>query len=264
MKKIVSYTLGILFIVTVCQITACHKFIDFFKDHDGPSPDTLCRISQMTSYGYATSDTSTLYFKYNAQGNPDSAVPSAALKTVRPTYLFKYDTLGKLQHLGVVIFYDPALGYNPGDGAVVSWSSYSWSGNNIVSSSTFTGGGYINGQPILSGPATIVLYEYDTLDRIVKTRTKPPFVPEYQELYSYNTDGNLSTYAVNDHKTNLFRTNKIWMFLARDYSRNNPLTGATYNLLGLPLNTTQTSGRTFLPGAVTPDHASISYNCQGL
>lgn len=263
MKKIVSYTLGILFIVTVCQITACHKFIDFFKDHDGPSPDTLCRISQMTSYGYATSDTSTLYFKYNAQGNPDSAVPPAALKTVRPTYLFRYDTLGKLEQLGVVRFYDSTQG-NPGDGAVISWSFYTWSGNRIVSSTMAVGGGYVNGMPVGLGLSTIVLYEYDSLDRIVKTRTKPPFVPEIEQLYTYNTDGNLSTYAVNDHKTNLFRTNKIWMFLARDYSRNNPLTGATYNLLGLPVNTTQTSGRTFLPGAVTPDHASIAYHCQGL
>jgi hypothetical protein len=91
----------------------CHKLFDIIKHYDGgPTPDTLCRITQMTSYGYAMPDTNTLYFKDKAQGNPDCAVPPAALKKVKPKYLFKYDVDGKLQQLGVVIFYGPGNGYD--------------------------------------------------------------------------------------------------------------------------------------------------------
>jgi hypothetical protein len=108
------------------------------------------------------------------------------------------------------------------------------------------------------------LYEYDSLGRIVKVRTKYPFTPEIEQVYTYNAAGNSSAYANYDQKINLLRTHKLWMFLARDYSKNNPLTGASYNWMGLPVTTRQSTGRYLLPGgAVTPDHAVIAYKCQG-
>jgi YD repeat-containing protein len=52
--------------------------------------------------------------------------------------------------------------------------------------------------------------------------------------FNYNSSGN-RTGPVYDDKLNLNRTNKIWMFLARDYSMNNPFVATQYNLNDLPL-----------------------------
>lgn len=265
MKKILSFALLVLVAVILLQMTACKKLLDYIKHHPGQTVDSLCRIEKLTSYGYGTSDTNTLYFKYNAQGNPDSAVPPPAFKYLRPTYLFRYDNLGRLTELGCVRFGDSTSGYAPGDGGAYHWTYYFYTGDKITSSSTYYAGGYINGQPIFKSLSTFYFYEYDSLDRISKVTARYPFQsPVVVETPTYNAAGNLTTYATNDHKINIFRTNKIWMFLARDYSMNNPLTGATYNWLGLPVKTNQATGRTFLQGplSVTPDHADIRYWCK--
>jgi hypothetical protein len=57
-----------------------------------------------------------------------------------------------------------------------------------------------------------------------------------------------------DNKINPRRTNKIWMFVDKDYSANNPIPGPTaYNELGLPLNNI-----TFLGNHAT----EVFYDCK--
>ena len=64
-----------------------------------------------------------------------------------------------------------------------------------------------------------------------------------------------------DHKVNIHRTNKVFMFVDRDYSMNNPFSAATYNGYLLPAHIgTGTSPSTyFLQRPIY--NAVFSYAC---
>ena len=255
MKKIVLYAFRILFVMSMIQLTGCHKFFDWH--HHDPNPPVDCKITKIVSYGIGTPDTNTLSFQYNAQGNPDSIIP-AVQRPGWPHYFFGYDTLGRLQQLGYLYYSSPA------DGNYSHLYFFSYTGNKITSCSIATNGYFINRVFFNKNPSIFQLFEYDSLDRVSKVSTKYPFDPTvYVKTYAYNADGNLTDYPAYDNKVNIFQTNKIWMFLAKDYSRNNPLTGAVYNSWWLPVKTQQTTGgRPFLDPALTIDHAKITYVCQ--
>ena len=110
-------------------------------------------------------------------------------------------------------------------------------------------GQYIDGQPL---PSPVEqrpgFYEYDQWDRVIKTTRYYPssFVQVYE--YEYESDGNLEsisefvngnpagvrTFTGYDDKVSIFRTSKIWMFIERNYSKNNLVAADTYNNKGLP------------------------------
>jgi hypothetical protein len=78
---------------------------------------------------------------------------------------------------------------------------------------------------------------YDRLNRVireVKTGTDPNAQFPLINNYNYGPDGNYSGLQNNDHAVNFLLTNKIWRFLARDYSLNNLVAAAAYNEHGLP------------------------------
>jgi len=65
---------------------------------------------------------------------------------------------------------------------------------------------------------------------------KSAFSPGFSLVnsYSYNADGNLAGHDYDD-KINYHRTNRVWMFIDRDYSVNNPVIATyEYNDFGLP------------------------------
>ncbi len=99
--------------------------------------------------------------------------------------------------------------------------------------------------------AGLTTYTYDATCRVIKTTTigiggpEDGFVPLVNE-YSYDINGNLVLPGITyDNKVNIHRTNKVFMFVDRDYSMNNPFTAPAYNGYGLP----QTVG-TPTPGSV--------------
>lgn len=82
-------------------------------------------------------------------------------------------------------------------------------------------------------------YEYDGFNRIIRITSDLYFLEFFQnrhvDNYSYDASGNLTGLGTYDHKFNLLRTNKLWMFLAHNYSVNNPLPVIGYNSFGFPL-----------------------------
>ena len=111
----------------------------------------------------------------------------------------------------------------------------------------FESPGYIfpqitNGSPTNAYIHQATYYSYDNKQRIIKDSTV--FAGSIQPVvntYSYDINGN-KTGSNYDDKINLNRTNKIWMFLNRDYSVNNPYNAASYNTTGLPANLNLSQG----------------------
>src|SRR5882757_2324396 len=78
---------------------------------------------------------------------------------------------------------------------------------------------------------------YDQLNRIIREEVTPSRMPELPPptviTYQYDASGNLFPNN-HDNKVSLLLTNKVWRFINRDYSINNPVVADAYNDHGLP------------------------------
>lgn len=91
---------------------------------------------------------------------------------------------------------------------------------------------------------SINYYTYDSQDRITKIH-QVFYNVSHDYFYNYDSHGNLvrtgytpqgqSIPLVYDNQVNPQRTHEVFMFVARDYSRNNAITAESYNEIGLPL-----------------------------
>jgi hypothetical protein len=91
---------------------------------------------------------------------------------------------------------------------------------------------------------SINYYTYDSQDRITKIH-QVFYNVSHDYFYNYDSHGNLvrtgytpqgkSIPLVYDNQVNPQRTHEVFMFVARDYSRNNAITAESYNERGLPL-----------------------------
>ena len=175
--------------------------------------------------GTERNENDTMWFTYNVNGDPVTGI-RARVSTGYPNFLFRYDHHGRFTDLIGV------YGTTLTDGGVESWTRYFYDDlNRIVSDSFYSFPAIINGQPTIGEYSGFIIstYEYDSKDRISKVTRGSFSTP-----YSYDEQGNLAGIP-HDNKINYHRTNKIWMFIDRDYSLNNPATASyTYNSAGLP------------------------------
>jgi hypothetical protein len=87
-------------------------------------------------------------------------------------------------------------------------------------------------------------YSYDSQDRITRVHQEWGYGSN-DLIYNYDSNGNLirTGYTpqgqpiplIYDNQVNPQRTNEVYMFVARDYSRNNAMAADSYNDKGLPL-----------------------------
>ena len=228
-------------LICVVIFSACNKVRDVsFK--------RFCNIEMMSGYTYY--DTAVpRYFYYNEWGNPTRVAFDESPGTGTPFYDFFYDNNQRLVRFEE--FSTHNFTYN-GEGLIVVDTIFS---------------GYAGGDFRFEEK-----FFYDGQKRIIKTISKlyraaespdappdnnPDVGVEHVTDYVYDVDGNLVRPGVTyDRKTNPRRTNKVWMFIDRDYSVNNPQPGPTrYNALGLPLNNTSLLGF---------QAVEVVYNCRVL
>jgi hypothetical protein len=204
--------------------------------------------------GRLTNDT--MWFTYNASGNPVSGI-RAFPSTGYPNFLFRYDHFNRLTDLIGV------YGQSIADG-VESWIKYFYDGRGrIISDSIYGLPLIVNGRPTIAQftSPSVTAYEYDSEDRINKVSWQ-----HFVTTYSYDPHGNLVGPSY-DNKVNFHQTNKIWMFIDRDYSVNNPITASyTYNAVGLPTRIVPFAGTVghFMTVAGTSlefSAADIEYDC---
>jgi hypothetical protein len=258
----VTYTLAFsLFAVAGCQKI---DWDDVWHKHN---PD--CQVKKIKYFLDFAPDSITAVYNYNKHGQPTTIVYDY-ISTGRPNIVFRYDHKGRMT--------DFIAPYDNENYEV--WYKYKYDNSGrIVSDTQFVFGSYIDSvpSPDFSYQQRPGFYEYDVWGRITKeTRHYPENIVEEWE-YVYNGDGNLSainevvnghrggtrTFTTYDNKVSILRTNPIWMFLERNYSKNNMIAADQYNSKGLP-----TKFRSAIPGRYHFLHetdisrSDIEYQCK--
>ncbi|HTQ67002.1 MAG TPA: RHS repeat domain-containing protein [Puia sp.] len=252
----IVFLLGIFILVFTL---GCKKAFDYLSDHKLVG---FCQIKKITFTGiFPTPDTAV--FTYNSQGDPVSIIRRWT-GTGYTNFLFRYDGLHRLTDQINVYGVDVSE-LNPPE----SWNKYFYDDKGrIALDSQYFFPNLVNGKPVPGqlGAVSIFKYEYDPFDRLISVTWEQLDKVNSITNYSYDANGNL-TGRVYDDKINFHRCNKIWMFLARDYSVNNPLNAFyTYNRTGLPVNIDCTKGNSEnfmdeMMGFFGFNQADIEYGC---
>jgi len=207
-----------------------------------------CEITRVVGYEPFLPSPRVFTFEYNQKGDPIRITPTL-VSTGSPKHEFRYDNKGRLtDYIGP---------YN--NGFFEFWHIYRYDNKDrIVSDSVYIFGRY-GERPSDDFPSLrqYHTYEYDAQDRIKKVNSGS----SVQE-FNYDEDGNRIIPGVTyDDNPNPFRTNRIWMFLNRDYSVNNSWSTAVYNDKGLPATLVVPHSRFFIVGSLFPQF--IEYSCKG-
>jgi hypothetical protein len=245
MRKISIFTARTMLLFVIMQLTACQKLIDkIFPGHTN-NDYTGCRIEHIKG-SVEGSEEVIATVEYNEANNPVSIVYNKEIAYLLYSRYMFYDSNNRLMEYKVN--YDAMLS--------VQDHRYGYSGDRIISdTATYRMTGY-----------TVVLstFEYDSKDRIVVQHQKlidGEGDPDSWGTIIYNYDSNdnrvFDDEYTYDNKVNFRRTNKIWMFITRDYSQNN-LQGATdYNEHGLPIRFDSSKDLLFETAL-----SSIDYHCE--
>lgn len=167
-------------------------------------------------------------FYYTPEGLPMSVhFIQRNFQSEANTYLFRYNQNGKLAGYDIIdgIYASVRHHYGYVGGKIGVDTLYSELGEQFVQISRL---------------------QYDNLGRIIREdievieRDFMPVSERSTELYVYNSKGNLVSPLVTgyDNKTSYLRTDPLWMFIHRNYSKNNPQGVTQYNNRNLPLGFT--------------------------
>lgn len=215
-------------------ITSCTK-------HDWDPFASTCQITQLNNEYF------TATFYYDAKGIPLSIIRTD-VATGAPNYLIRHDRFNRITD--VINPYS-----DTSHGAIFeNWHRFAYDAHNRIIRDTVYNFGSIGNDPSPrpDGPQLvpyITRFEYDIQNRIKRTYVDDTYFRESR--YYYNLTGNLDSvsnrysdtytsfqyttvYGNYDDKVNLRRTNPLWQFLDRDFSRNNAVNTAYYNERGLP------------------------------
>jgi len=144
-----------------------------------------------------------------------------------------------------------------------TWHIYFYDDSRITGDSMYADG--IAGQKSSARFVRFSQIFYDRLHRVVKEIVTTPIQVAIQ-LYDYNADGNLSNVPNIPNQLNIFLTNKIWRFIARDYSINGHTAASSINEHGLPTafaGTAEFDIATFFFGDEDVLGLDIEYACDG-
>lgn len=251
MKKMpVASAAFVLFIVTFL-FSGCQKIYDYYVKH--PVAEVKkCRIEKMVINDFDIPYT--LTFTYNQHNDPTRIVLSANNNQATPDYFydFYYDNKKRLVEMRQ---------YGNVEQPVIRHFAYN-NKNQIVADSFF------NDSP---HEGYLTEFTYDQGGRIIHDKTTYLYSGAGDtgligmRDYVYDAYGNLlpetgSADVFNyDDKLSFLRTNRIWMFLARDYSVNNRQHAIGYNEKYLPLGFNDPVAY-FIAGSL---FSEITYECRG-
>jgi hypothetical protein len=211
-----------------------------------------CQIVQI-NYSLGSSN-DVLQFTYNSLGDPVSITRVAGGHTGYPNYSFKYDEKNRLTDF---------IGPYSGNTTAEYWHKYFYDApGNIILDSAYIFPKIAYGFPENAYMRQLTYYTYDSKGRIIKDSTVFSGISSATvHTYAYDANGN-KTGNMYDDKININRTNKIWMFLNKDYSVNNPFTADSYTSSGLPssFNLPAAGNILLFLNDVYPE-AQITYNC---
>jgi len=215
---------------------SCRKAEDLeFRLENGDAELGQCVIQEMTQTLPAPVPPQTLKFYYNSRMDP-VLVESTGTTMDYDKWLFFYDNRGRLSQYEVV----------DAHGGFEFWHFYFYdSKGRITGDSTYSTG--LAGQKATAEYTWYNQLFYDRLNRVVYETETAPF-QFYAFTYNYNSAGNLTSTIINYNnvhsvtevwpsyvdQVNVLLTNKIWRFLARDYSVTSHFDATSFNEHYLP------------------------------
>ncbi|MET0466248.1 MAG: hypothetical protein ABW007_24025, partial [Chitinophagaceae bacterium] len=178
-----------------------------------------------------------------------------------PNFIFKYDSKKRL--VESIEYYD--------NGVFENWSRYYYNSQGMITSdTTYKGGVVVNGNATLPDEEAAELrvhrYVYDAQKRIITVKLFWPRESEEsfdEQTYEYDANGNRQLdggAASYDDKMNIHRTHKVFMFMDRNYSRNNPVGATAYNARYLAVTYGPAVSETFLRKSL--GNAAVTYKCK--
>jgi len=244
MYKIFPFILAAM--ASLSSLSSCRKFYDYIEHHPD-AQDTGCRVTQLIYADNPMSDGLRMNITYNAKGNPVTLMqPSPRQFYIVTENRFRYDRFDRLSD-----YLEAAVGGGPEDeGRIYSpsiWHKYGYPSPDIVTDTFITYPTTLYNQPSPIAPAgtTIFLYKFDAAGKMIATAEsqkiphppKPVFSPIGYDARG-NKDYGPGSNIVYDSAVNVYRTNKIWQLVFKDYSRNNPVYKTSLptpvNAYGLP------------------------------
>lgn len=213
-------------------VALCLTFLVGCKKKDIPwptHPDKPLRIESFSAEIFSNNIEMVGNVIYNERGNP-IFIKKNEETTGNPDYSFVYDKNNRLTDF---------IGLSRNTSSFEFWHIYKYDNKDrVIVDSIFGLGDISKGRP---KNATLVIARiiYDSLGRIIKYTAKHKGELLFEEIHEYNAKGNrVSSSATYDNKVNPHTLNKVWQFIDRDYSVNNPLdlvTAIEYNDKGLPV-----------------------------
>ena len=261
-----------LIFVCLLQVISCTKTVDTTTQDstslESSSDATVdnefsdCKLRRIYhAHGGSPEVTVSGLFTYNAAGNPYSLTYGNGTGTGNPNHYFYYDKKNRLREYRIA--------YSPDDPVEATWHRYGYDENDVIIVDTSFGAPLIgeNGQP-LPNDTVVSTLTYDDQGRIIKESIRflnRPFPPR-NPTYTYDNSGNLGVIGWKsswyDTKLSFFRSHPLFMFLARNYSMNNPYNpeaaGRKYNSRKLPLSIN--AGNDFFFNTI--DIYKLIYDCQ--
>lgn len=232
-------------------ISGCRKVYDYVETHPGTEIKP-CGISQFIYSSIYSDYPDTLTFTYNLLGDPVKAVRPEP-RTGAPNFLFRYKNGRLSEFIGVY-----------GNGTTTeNWHRYFYNAaGRVTVDSVYIFADIVNGSPSNPFDRYAVTFIYDSKNRIIQEENTYSDGSTYTQTYQYNADGNRvgPTYG---QGVSFRRSNKIWMFLDRDYSINDRTGSESYNSFQMPtsINLGAQSTDDFLGNYYNT--ARIRYLCDG-
>ena len=250
MKSMSRTLLLIVFAFSMFSLFSCKKILDKLKKDPIAVVDG-CNIKTIVQYDTPLSDPRTIDFSYNMHGQPVSAINDRP-GTGAPNLYFRYDAKKRLtDFIGLYT-----------NGEYEYWYRYEYDHHNRVIRDTQWVFGTFGANPDPSSYfIRVSTYTYDANHRVA-SRSTIEIQPDVYDLgtttFIYDAAGNLGGGAYDD-KLNFRRTNKVWMFVERNYSINNNPAAVSYNGTSLPTEFNTATNFSFLGFAM--NKSTIEYFC---
>jgi len=261
-------------------ISGCQKIMDYIHlPGNGDAVLNICQIKTITTDDEYGAD---YVFNYNKRGDLESIITNE-LQPGNANRFFIYDNKHRVSQL---LFSHGAT--VDAEAPMDAWRVFEYNNlNQIIKVNTYRFGynGPNGGIPSSFWTTEIATLQYDANNRVIASRDSiwdnGVFWANYNYAFKYDERGNLifsvqqfrsqntnynDTSRFNpsdyDNKISIRRTNKIWMFLEKNYSVNNRFKAETYNSYGLPLtfDSWQTDLNNFIGNM--KGNAIVEYRCK--
>ncbi len=247
--------------VSAIFVCSCQKNLQLENNEDElsgtplPGQETNCRIESIWEKAGIYNQRFLLVL-YDQFENP-TAITNPLIGTGSPFRVFKYDHWHRLrEYIG-----------DYGNGGFEFWHFYGYDLNGRIGTDTMYIFGVLQDKPLNYVNRTIAQIQYDNQGRIIHISTSDHGF-SFVDTFEYDAVGNLiypsEAGVTYDNRVNIHRTNDIWMFLARDYSINNPFIADEYNATGFPtiINANNPWDFQFVNTTIFLNHSQVSYSCR--